>query len=128
MVFSPATELLDATTRAAARWSAATGCDVRVGTGGIPVVILPEVILNNGEARRSRAVVGSSNDRIEYRRRNLADAGEIMPHELGHMLGGYGHSDSGVMKGLPETPIDAASLLLVCENLHCESFAPEAAL
>jgi hypothetical protein len=32
-----APELLEGTTTAAARWSKATGCDVRVETDGIPV-------------------------------------------------------------------------------------------
>jgi len=132
MVFTPVPELLEATEAAAARWSPATGCDVRVDEGGLPVVVLDDVINLEGESKNARTTFkgepGAATPlAIEVRRDIPRDFGRVMVHEMGHALGGHGHTDSGVMKGKSEAgaPIDALSLSLVCENLSCVAFVPE---
>lgn len=132
MSFAPASELLEATQRAAKRWSTATGCNVRVESGGVPVVVLPEVIDSSGKPTRARTttiwVDGKlQTDRTEYRSDSLNQADRIIPHEMGHALGGYGHTEQGLMQEAPKLgeSIDADSLALVCKVLRCSVFRPE---
>lgn len=132
MVFSPSPELLEATEIAAARWSAATGCDVRVGEGGLPMTVLDEVIDLDGDSKTARTTFKGEPGAayamgIEVRRDRAWDFDRLVAHEMGHALGGHGHTETGVMKGRCDTgaPIDAVSLGLVCENLSCASFATE---
>jgi len=132
IAFDPAPELLDATERAAGRWSAATGCDVHVQSGGIVIAVLPEVIDNSGKATRARTTTVwidgiLHTNRIEFRADSLDQAERIIPHEMGHALGGYGHAETGLMKEAPgnSEPIDAASLELVCSTLPCAWLSPE---
>lgn len=132
VAFDPAPELLEATQRAAERWSAATGCDVRVDADGIPLVVLDEVIDNAGKPTRGRTTTVwvdgvLRTDRIEYRRDSLDQVGRIVPHEMGHAIGGYGHSGAGIMRERPKATdvIDSSSLELVCATLDCAAFEPE---
>ena len=125
---------------AAARWSAATGCDVRVERGGLRIVMLDVILEEDGTAaidstgRPVRARTKTvwidgelHTSRIEYRRDAVYDAGRILPHEFGHALGGYGHTETGVLRVSPKSgdPIDAPSLSLVCERLGCMWMRPE---
>jgi len=140
VAFDVPPELRAQTERAAERWSAATGCDVRIDEGGIPIVVLDEILEADGSlaidstggpvrARTKTVWIDGelTTARIEYRRDAAHDAGRIIPHEMGHALGGYGHTDTGLLRATPANwePIDAASLSLVCERLACAEFSTE---
>jgi len=53
VIFTPDAGTLAETTEWAARWAAATGCDIRVGEGGIPVLTVPEVLDEKATRRRT---------------------------------------------------------------------------
>lgn len=130
MVFSPVPELLDATVAQAARWSVATGCDIRVGEGGVPVVIAEQILAPDGTRRRGVAREESGVlVRIEIERAtaifsNTLDT--ILGHEIGHVLGAHAHA--GCLMASPvvnHAPICAADLEAVCASLACSAFNPE---
>jgi hypothetical protein len=132
MVFSPVPELLEATGVAAARWSAATGCDVRVGDGGVPVSEKTDLRDNEGAVIYGKASVILTADTREY----VGCAGIVLSatrghstlvHEMGHCLGAVGHTDGGVIDDHSNgsMSITAPDLSLVCENLDCAGFSPE---
>ncbi len=127
MAFDPAPELLAATEAAAARWSAATGCDVRVEAGGVPVIVADDLRTASGkraaEAWRHTAAEPDVCRRIDV---DSELGGPIsVAHGLGHCLGARGHAESGLMADGAPGVIDAASLSLVCSLLDCTAFAPE---
>jgi hypothetical protein len=150
MAFDPAPELLAATDAAAERWSAATGCDVRVEAGGLPVraqgFIFAEELPNgltrlhaadpelryhelcgatlwrDGGATAVGIVIGIANEGC--------DPAEGVAHEMGHRLAAKrGHSERGLMAGANETgrtgAIDESSLVWVCETLPCSTLTAE---
>ena len=132
MVFSPVPELLEATEIAAARWSAATGCDVRTGEGGIPVVYVDPVadglvgIGENGE--------NASGGVYRYEETGAcAQIGQVaglsttqtIAHEIGHCIGQPGHTADGLMSTFATGPLNAASLERVCDVFPCAGFNPE---
>jgi hypothetical protein len=126
LVISPTDELSIRTTNAAARWAAATGCDVRVGEGGVPVFTVDALHTSEGKiaaghASHDEAGACSSIEVWLY----YSDAATV-PHEIGHCLGAAGHSPSGLMtSGAGPNQIDAASLALVCASAPCLAFNPE---
>lgn len=132
MVFSPVPELLEATELAAARWSAATGCDVRVGEGGVPVVYVDPVadglvgIGGNGE--------NASGGVYRYEETGAcAQIGQVIEHstaqtvahEIGHCIGQPGHTEDGLMSPFAKGALNAASLERVCDVFPCAWFNPE---
>jgi hypothetical protein len=127
MAFDPAPELLAATEAAAERWSAATGCDVRVEPGGVPVRITSpeERGGHRAAAVRDRATgdwsVGVAPGLLPW------TAETMLVHELGHVLGCLEHTTGGLMAERFElyTPIDASALACVCTAIACAVFAPE---
>lgn len=146
-VFSPAPELHDAAVTAAARWSAATGCDVRVGEGGLPIVAWPilfveytpdgqTLLADHNVGGTMRSICGladwdAADTEIERLHVALAcDEEDAVTHEMGHALARLKrHSLTGVMaSGENEDRthvIDAGSLELVCYSFPCASFVPE---
>lgn len=127
MAFDPAPELRGATEKAAERWSAATGCDVRVEAGGVPVVVARGLTTSGGK-RVAGAWRHTAAEPDICRRIDIDDqlGGPItVAHELGHCLGARGHSETGLMAEGAPGPIDGASLALVCSALHCSVFVPE---
>lgn len=133
VAFDPAPELLAATELHAARWAAAVGCDIRAESGGIPIVVRDEVIGNGKSVRATTRTAWVDGVllayRIEVRSDSLDQLDRIIPHEIGHALGGFGHSATGMMRERPKATdvIDAASLELVCASLPCTVLNPERA-
>lgn len=150
MAFDPAPALLAATEDAAARWSAATGCDVRVEAGGVPIVAWYSLFV---EYREGRALLSSINHGGTMRHIcglstwtdddsavRIIDVSQPYPgcedtewsvmHEMFHALvGERGHSESGVGASGNDPDrsprIDEASLLAVCSRRPCSAFTPE---
>lgn len=144
--------LLPEAEAAAARWSAATGCDVRVEAGGVPIVQQPYVLIQDEPdgSKTVHAEQSTDGTRRHVCGATLFEAGalvaiylatenhpcnvkgqgtRILPHEMGHALGGYGHTDGGMMhhdSPVPRPRINGADLALVCSRLRCARVRPEA--
>jgi hypothetical protein len=124
VVLSPAADIAPSVELAAARWSQATGCDVRLGEGGVSVVFDTPILRPDGTEAPGVTEPGGLLVRIDPRHRRRD---ETVAHELGHVLGA-GHTDSmGLMSGRKGRAdrIDADSLAAVCEVLSCPAFTPE---
>jgi hypothetical protein len=138
VALEPDAALADVTDEWAGRWSAATGCDVRVESGGIPVLAVEETSIDDetqcGVTRRATHIDGSvSVVRVEIDASaptGCAQLGYTIAHELGHVLGARGHIESGLM--VPRLTVDAtywideSSLEFICAELGCDVFSPEA--
>jgi hypothetical protein len=144
-VFTPTPELLEETTRVAARWAAATGCDVRVGEHGVPVVLV-DVIPGHAPEDPGwghTSVLADGSFQIEVTAFRFEDriAGDaVLTHEVGHVLNLRGDhldcvvDDAGAQM-LKTGPvmctiggaglITAADLEYVCEGYPCAAFEPE---
>ena len=131
VTFTADPELVDIVAEAAARWSAATGVEIRVAEAGIPVSVVPQVVNDDGdEADGVTYIDGCLAQNIDISARTRDVHGTVL-HEMGHALSrpcdmAAGHSETGIMKAVfSDRIIDAASLALVCAGLHCEHFRPE---
>lgn len=147
MAFSPDEALRPAAEIAAARWSLATGCEVVVADGGVPLVSWPRLFVEytedgsrlseTNEGGTMKSLCGFSSwtedeSAVAIIDVSLAcDEEDATTHEMGHALARLRrHSFTGMMAS-GENParthvIDAASLDLVCYSLPCASFVPEA--
>jgi hypothetical protein len=134
VVFSPGPELEAETRSAASRWSAATGCDIHLGDGGLPIHAEPYVY--DPSARRVCGLSTWDDSRVSVQTIAVAmvDLSCLPPytvlHEMGHALAGIqGHALAGVMapgsSKAKSTRIDTASLDFVCGGLRCAERAPE---
>jgi hypothetical protein len=127
MAFDPAPELLAATESAAARWSAATGCDVKVESGGVQVRIASTAERGGHQAAaiRNRETgewfVGVAPGLLPW------TAETLLAHEFGHVFGCLRHSAEGLMAETTRlnAPIDVEALACVCTAFDCTVFAPE---
>jgi hypothetical protein len=135
MAFDPDPELLAATEAAAKRWSAATGCDVRIEAGGVPIVLAEPQDVRDESGTPKRAITEVRDGlpvRIAYRRGPLLPwtVETMLTHEMGHALGMREHTQTGLMAETTElgAPIDAESLAGVCAVLECSAFVPESPL
>lgn len=136
MAFSPDLELLAATEAAAVRWSTATGCDVRVREGGIPIFAYDHLYATEEPDREicGKATWSEDESEVIYLEVSLAcNVEDTTTHEVGHALAQLkGHSFTGVMasghnKNRTEL-IDEASLELVCYLFDCVGFNPESVI
>jgi hypothetical protein len=116
-----------ATERAAARWSAATGCTIEVGEGGIPVSLVDEVLTPAGESANG-ATDFVRDARLQWMAcsgvriaRTATDPERTVLHELGHALGATVHANGGLMASAPAAGVslDEAAVELVCQHLDC---------
>lgn len=125
MTFNPEPGIADDTLRATERWSAATGCDVRIAPGGLKVVQVDDLTTSSGKvaAGACRHREGERCSRIEIHR--TYGGPNTIVHEMGHALGADGHSLTGMMAEGAPSGIDDASLELVCASLACAAFASE---
>lgn len=133
VVFSPVPELLAETVAAAARWSAATGCDIRVGEGGIALRLVEErMITPRGTEAHGRTYCPAESCRrselvIEVARDHAA---MTVAHEMGHALeASFAHVDDDPSALMCHTggngTILASDLVLVCAALDCSVMTPE---
>jgi hypothetical protein len=126
VVLSPGPVLVDATAAAAARWSAATGCDISLGEGGVPVGLALSIPRPDGS--EAPGMTPADRSRIDINQR----AGEpqrwrTVAHELGHVLGVDEHVGAGIMGDVGRLDvIDVAALASVCAHVPCSVMAPEA--
>jgi hypothetical protein len=117
---------------AAARWSAATGLDIRVGEGGVPVEFVEQAYMFGTPVcgvSAGPAFVQVSTQPPAGKCRSVAD---VLAHEVGHALcrsftqSGDCHADTGLMASPSyETAIDGATLSAVCAFAPCSAFVPE---
>lgn len=128
VTLSAETALYSYVEESAARWSLATGCDVRMGDGGVAFQLAPDLPFGEGGAQvpgwtqdDRRLVLINTRAREAQRERSV-------PHELGHVLGGYHTLSDGVLSGAKHrrNVIDAEGLGSVCATLDCQAFNPEA--
>lgn len=126
-VFTPDPELLADVTAAAARWSAATGCDVRVGEGGTRVRLVSE-INDNGTLRPGLTHYEADGVTLVIAV-IAARSGVVLPHEMGHVLDpkpGHVDGETALMSHAGGNGrITAADLEYVCAGYGCEAFVPE---
>ena len=137
LALDPIPELLVATTTVAARWSAATGCDVRVEAGGLPVRFATDAELTTGEGKAARGVAHRNGSGVvEYIGYTSNDARlpwtveRTVAHEVGHALGCWDHTDEAGASVLDQTwssdaRITSDALDCVCSTLECETLTPE---
>lgn len=127
-VFTPDPELLADVTAAAARWSVATGCDIRVGQGGTRVRLVSE-INDNGTLRPGLTHYEADGvtlviDVIAAR------SAAVLIHEMGHVLfprPGHVEGETALMSHAGGNGrITAADLEYVCAGYGCTAFVPEA--
>jgi hypothetical protein len=137
MAFDVPDDVLPEAERAAQRWSAATGCDVRIEEGGIPFFSYDQLF-----GYESDGELYFSSQAGEFRLCGLSLPGEwtvVGPctvdmeltslHEMGHHLGGEGHAADGGAMAYGTTHvrniINSDTLTWVCEDFPCASFNPE---
>lgn len=124
-VFSPASELRLAALAATERWSRATGCDITVGEGGTPILLVDDLPRPDGSQAPGSTEIDRSVLRVHARAVSRA---RVVMHELGHGLGGEHVESMGVLSGTEghTDAIDTAALTSVCLKLPCMIMAPEA--
>lgn len=132
VVFTPAAAIAELVESAAEQWREATGCDVHVGEGGIPVSFVDRILDANGnpqcgETHRVRdesgAILGADFIHIST---NKADrchlpARDVL-HELGHGLAPHrGHAAEGLMAAAWNEVdyVDEVARAFVCQELGC---------
>lgn len=131
-VFSADSGIAELVESAATQWSEATGCDVRLGEGGIPVSYVERIVDARGnpqcgETHRLRddsgAILGVDFIHIST---NLADrchlhARDVL-HEMGHGLAPHrGHTTEGLMAPTWDAVdyVDEPARAFVCSELGC---------
>lgn len=114
----------------ARRWAQATGCDIRVGGGGIRVELAraddPRLFNpTTGTFAGGATVLLDSGITVVVPETHRAEA---VPHELGHALARSARHgrDEGLMNGVQVADcITASDLEYVCAALDCGVFAAE---
>jgi hypothetical protein len=125
--------LLPEAESAASRWSAATGCDIRVEAGGIPLRA-EDRVFDQGKRVCGLSTWDEARTGVQAIEVAMVDLSCLPPytvlHEMGHAIANIqAHTLSGVMAAASSkaksTRIDAASLQLVCLGIACTRFQPE---
>ena len=143
ITLSPTEETRDLVEDAAAQWTAATGIELRVGEGGIPIKAAPRAL--DDEGREACATTEIVREFGTHRFRSIKElviartpprgcpnweTGRATLHELGHILCNWHvdgwpanacHSDAGLMAAVVNATNypDARSLETVCTYAAC---------
>jgi hypothetical protein len=131
-VFTPAGDIAELVESAALQWSEATGCDVHLGEGGVPVRFVDRILDAHGNPQcaatyrlRDDAGVILGADRIEVST-NRGDrchlAARDVLHEMGHALAPHrAHTTEGLMAPVPNGVdyVDEVSRAYICGELAC---------
>lgn len=138
-IFTPDAELFHEVVDATERWSKATGCNIHVGEGGIPVRLVEVVVGANGKQYpySGGTYIGPNGPVVQV---TAAREPHDIPHELGHALfpsarPGYplGHvppDADGQCRALMcgnggDGHIIEEDLANICEGLPCSAFVAE---
>jgi hypothetical protein len=142
LTLSPEAGLADATEDAAAAWSAATGLEIVLGTGGTHVRAVDD-LEDCGSTYTMRSSKSERLIRVDAIEIRTDPTGDCMPwpatlrHEIGHALQQYaspdkalthdGHTERGLMaaKASGVQVVDQSALVLVCAGAPCTVFTPE---
>jgi hypothetical protein len=148
MAFDPDPELLAATEAAADRWAPATGCDVRVEAGGVPVRAMPRIFIAddeqvvhgddpNGDRHLVCGVTQHRWDVGAWAIHVATDSppctrplDEVVAHEVGHAFGPPATHAEGGLSADSNAPrrtslISDETLEWACSYTDCLAFAPE---
>lgn len=132
LLLAPDAEALEAVEAAAGRWGAATGCDLPIDAGGLPVRVVDQVYDADGNPIHAGTFMSHNADgsrwpeHIEFTRGAGVSLEDASLHEIGHALRvKAGHAESGLMGPFGASSIDAESLAFVCEFAECGAFVPE---
>ena len=111
----------------AARWSLATGCDVRLADGGVEFRLASDLPFGEGG---KQVPAWTRDDRklvLVHARARETQRARSVPHELGHVLGGLHTLSDGVLSGGKQRRdvIDVEALDSVCRVLDCRALNPE---
>lgn len=131
----PAPALVAEVKAAAERWSAATGCDVRIERGGVRVRLVPPMRTRSGGVQPGLTHWLDSGELVI----DVTDerSAPVIPHELGHLLQLLGdapppperaHLTDGfslLASGGGEGFITDADLEFVCSGFPCAARVPE---
>jgi hypothetical protein len=137
-LFSPDAFLESETVEWAERWSRATGVDIHVGPGGVAVTAVDHIEDGTCELATAASydstgfvVLGLSSIVVDITPSHGCTLwSESLGHGMGHVLGGHGHAESGLMashvvRRRGGNEIDLPALELVCANLDCSWMQPE---
>lgn len=127
VVLSPDEAIEGEALAAAQRWSEATGCNIAVRPGGVPMRIVASIVRPDGS--QAPGATSEARDLVEINVRLGAEQRAVtILHELGHALGGNHVPTRGILSGDKgyAAVIDGASLGEVCAHLSCLAFSPEA--
>lgn len=131
----PSSELIAETQAAAARWSLATGCAVRIERGGFRVRLVEPMRTRSGAVQPGLTHWLDSGELVIDVTAERSAA--VVPHELGHLLQVLGaapppperaHLSDGfslLVSGGGEGFITEADLESVCSSFPCAARVPE---
>lgn len=129
--FSPTAETADFVQSAIMRWVNATGLAICVQPKGIPVTLVEEIIMPDGNLARGGTRYIDCVPTLVRVASYAPFPYTTIAHEIGHVLSGKcknpdAHTESGIMQSpIIDDKIDSASLELICNNTKCRWFEPE---
>lgn len=124
LVLTPDARLEQVTRDWAAKWSEATGLQVVIGDGGVPVRALDRVTNDGKEACGTTTITDGAPVDIQIDMTppdRCVGWGYMVGHEIGHALAGDpGHEDDGLMAQKPRLGVQlTVDADYVCSRVDC---------